>query len=159
MPDTSIYSHLHKISALLESYFILKILLAFVLGALIGWERKKYGKMAGFRTFGFICAASCAVSITSLMLQDADPTRMISYIAVGIGFIGGAIIYFTGDQDPTPIGITTASALWVVSGIGILVALQLYLLAAAATLITVIVFKLPAFPIWLHVSKKKSRRV
>lgn len=157
MPNLLDVSYLHKPSALVETYFILKILIAFALGSIVGWERERKGKKAGIRTFGFICVASCVVSILSLMVQDADPARMISYISIGIGFIGGAIIYLSQDQDPFVKGITTAASLWVISGIGILVALKLYLLAVASTFVTLIALKLSSWPIWGHVSKKKKR--
>ena len=157
MPNLTFFSHLHTIPILIESYLILKILLAFALGSVVGWERQKEGKAAGIRTFGFICGASCVVSILSLMVQDADPARMISYISIGIGFISGAIIYLHKDQDSHVHGITTAASLWVISGIGILVALKLYLLAIASTLMTLIVLKLTFWPFWSTISKKRKR--
>lgn len=159
MPDLSIYSHLLKIPSLIETTFILKLIIAFFLGALIGWERERTGKTAGIRTFGLICAGSCAFSILSLALQDSDPARIISYIAMGIGFIGGGILYLAGDGEKSMHGITTAASLWVTASLGILVAFELYIIAVAASLLTFITLLLPSFPFWTRFSKKKKRNL
>jgi putative Mg2+ transporter-C (MgtC) family protein len=149
-------SYLEKIPIIMEGSFSLKIFIALLLGSMIGWEREKFGKMAGIRTFGLICAGSCAFSLFSLSLQEADTSRIVSYIALGIGFIGGAIIYLSKDGKSSIQGLTTASSLWTTASIGILVAFNLYLIAFVATIITLITLHLPSFRLWIYFSKKQK---
>lgn len=159
MLPSSISSHLLNIPMGIETTLILRLLIAFALGAIIGWEREKSGKKAGRRTFGFICTGSCAFAILSLALQDSDPARIISYIAMGIGFIGGGIIYLAGDSERSMHGLTTAASLWVVAGIGILVAFELYVIAVISSLLMFTILMLPSFPFWTGISKKKKRKL
>lgn len=98
-----------------------KILIATICGAIIGWEREKKNKVAGLRTNILICVGSAIFTISALLLSQffslSDPSRIISTIVTGIGFLGGGVIMKTEDKI---IGITTASFIWVVSAIGIL---------------------------------------
>lgn len=101
--------------------FILpKILIATICGAIIGYDREKKNKVAGLRTNILICAGSTIFTITSLILAQSfhsDPTRILSTIVTGIGFLGGGVIMRT---DNKIVGMTTAAFIWVVSAIGIL---------------------------------------
>lgn len=102
-------------------YFVLpKILIATICGAIIGWEREKKNKVAGLRTNVLICVGSAIFTVASLLLSqyfNSDPSRIISTIATGIGFIGGGVIM---KNDNRVTGMTTAAFIWVVSAIGIL---------------------------------------
>lgn len=99
----------------------LKILIATICGALVGWERETKNKFAGLRTNILICVGSAIFTIGSFYAADlynlADPTRILSTIVTGMGFLGGGVIMRDHDKI---IGITTAAFIWVISGIGIL---------------------------------------
>jgi len=97
-----------------------KILIATICGAIIGYEREMRKKVAGIRTNVLICVGSTIFTITSIILAEisnSDPTRILSTIVTGIGFLGGGVIMTTGDKIT---GMTTAAFIWVVSAIGIL---------------------------------------
>jgi putative Mg2+ transporter-C (MgtC) family protein len=101
-------------------FAIPKILIATICGSIIGWDREKKNKVAGLRTNILICVGSTIFTITSVILAQvthSDPTRILSTIVTGIGFLGGGVIMRTDDKI---IGMTTAAFIWVVSAIGIL---------------------------------------
>lgn len=100
-----------------------KILIATVCGAIIGYDRERKNKAAGLRTNILICVGSCLFAITSIILSqitNSDPTRILSTIVTGIGFLGGGVIMKADDKI---VGITTAAFIWVVSAIGIICAM------------------------------------
>lgn len=97
-----------------------KILIATICGAIIGYDREKKNKVAGLRTNILICVGATVFTIGSLILaqsNNSDPTRILSTIVTGIGFLGGGVIMKTEDKI---VGMTTAAFIWVVSAIGIL---------------------------------------
>lgn len=101
-------------------YALPKILIATICGAIIGYDRERKNKVAGIRTNILICVGSTIFTIASLILAQSngsDPTRILSTIVTGIGFLGGGVIMKTDDKI---VGMTTAAFIWVVSAIGIL---------------------------------------
>ncbi len=123
------------------SELIFKIILAVGLSAFLGIEREFHQKGAGLRTHILLGLGSALITITSLFLFEQyhdkttfDPTRMITGIVTGIGFLCGGTIIRAGSQVR---GLTTAATLWIVSGIGIAVGAGDY---GAATLVTAVVF-------------------
>ena len=102
-----------------------RILVAAGLGALIGFERERSHKSAGLRTNALVSTGAALLTIISLSFvgPGTDPSRMVSNIIVGIGFIGGGAIMREGSRV---MGITTAATLWVVAAIGIAVGMGFY---------------------------------
>jgi putative Mg2+ transporter-C (MgtC) family protein len=101
-------------------YVMPKILIATICGFLVGWEREVKNKVAGLRTIVLICVGSTIFTLSSFIvagMYDIDPTRILSTIVTGIGFLGGGVIMKNEDRI---VGITTAAFIWVISGIGIL---------------------------------------
>ena len=71
-------------------FFALNILVALVLGALLGLERQYRGHLAGLRTNALVCVgAALFVSLSGLLKDTNSPTRIASYVVSGIGFLGG----------------------------------------------------------------------
>lgn len=103
--------------------FLLRSGFAVLCGAIIGIERERRGKPAGFRTNTLICFGSCLyMLVTEFILQkmgsQVDPTRIAAQVVTGIGFLGaGTIIQSRG----TITGLTSAATIWVVAGIGLVV--------------------------------------
>jgi putative Mg2+ transporter-C (MgtC) family protein len=129
----------------MEYQIIYQLILATLLGALIGLEREVMRKEAGLRTYSLVSLGTCLFTIISLELFQSftstigvsfDPTRIIQAIASGIGFIGAGVIF---RQQSGVVGITTAAALWVVAAIGLAVGSQLYLLAIFTTFMTLLI--------------------
>lgn len=114
-----------------------RILLALILGAIIGFERELYGRPAGLRTHMLVCAASSLAVLVSINAFDSgDPARLASQVITGIGFIGaGAIIR----GDNSIIGITTASTIFVCAIIGLASGSGYYFAAILTTLLALVV--------------------
>lgn len=112
---------------------IARLLAAALLGGLIGFEREYRSKVAGLRTHLLVAIGSALLMLLSRygFGGQGDPARVAAQIVSGIGFIGaGAIIM---DRRHAVHGLTTAAGIWVSAGIGMTVASGMYLLAAAAT--------------------------
>jgi putative Mg2+ transporter-C (MgtC) family protein len=113
-----------------------KLVLAAVLGGLIGLEREAKHRPAGLRTNIFICMGAALFTLLSdqlAVLHVGDHTRIAAQIIPGIGFIGaGSILHARGDLIS---GITTASTIFVVASIGMAVGGDQYLVAILATLL------------------------
>jgi putative Mg2+ transporter-C (MgtC) family protein len=116
-----------------------RLLLAALLGGLIGIERELKQKSAGLRTNILIalgCALFTLMSEKLAAAAGADPSRVSAQIVTGIGFLGaGAIIRTRGGVH----GLTTAATVWVNAAVGIAVGGGEYRLAVIATLITLAV--------------------
>lgn len=117
-----------------------RLLLASVLGGIIGMERELSGKPAGLRTVLLICVGAALFTELSLHIAEmgddggfrSDPARLAAQIVPGIGFIGaGAILHGRGRVT----GLTTAATLWTVTAIGIAVGSRAYVEAIGTTLL------------------------
>lgn len=111
-----------------------RLLLAALLGGIIGLERQLRHKPAGLRTNMFICFGSALFTVLSQKLAGtpADSARIAAQIITGIGFIGaGSILHTRGSVT----GLTTAATLFVVAGVGMAAGGGLYLTACFATVI------------------------
>ena len=116
---------------------VLRLVLALLLGGVVGYERQSCNKSAGLRTHVLVCVGSCLIMILSVNiyhtvqgLTNADPARLAAQVVSGIGFLGAGTIMKEG---PTVKGLTTAASIWVVSGIGLAVGSGYYFSALAAT--------------------------
>ncbi len=115
----------------------LKLVLALILGGLIGWERERIHKPAGLRTHMLVCMGSALITIVSIGYFVEDYARIIAGIITGIGFIGAGTIIAQGTKGIH--GLTTAAALWAVAAIGICVGIGWYVLAVAATILIMLI--------------------
>jgi len=131
---------------LLTQEIILRLVVASVFGAFIGWERERKDWAAGLRTHMMVCVGSCLIMIVSefgfydiLMSEHVslDPSRVAAQVVSGIGFIGAGSIIFL--KSGTIRGLTTAAGLWTVAAIGLATGGGLYIAAAATTLIALII--------------------
>ena len=123
---------------------VIKLLLAVLIGGLIGAERECRDKAAGFRTIILICVGATLFTIFSLRMGgDVDQVRIAANIVSGVGFIGaGAILRDEGRIT----GLTTASTIWLAAALGIGIGGGYYLFCSAATGIVLIVLWL--FPLF-----------
>jgi putative Mg2+ transporter-C (MgtC) family protein len=120
---------------------ILRLLLAAVLGGVIGPERQLRHKPAGLRTNMFICFGAAMFTILSSKLAGvpADSARIAAQIIPGIGFIGaGSILHARGSVT----GLTTAATLFVVASVGMAAGGGLYVPAVFAAILILISLKL-----------------
>ena len=122
----------------------LRLLLAAVLGGVIGFQRERANKPAGLRTHILICMGSALFTVVSVLgfTGNVDPSRIAAGVVTGIGFIGAGVI-FRGMRGDKVMGITTAASIWITAAIGIAAGAGLYIIAAAAALVTVLVLLTP----------------
>jgi putative Mg2+ transporter-C (MgtC) family protein len=120
---------------------ILKIVLAVVIGGVLGAEREYRSKSAGFRTLTLICLGATLFTVFSQYIGGAgNPDRIASNIVTGIGFVGAGVI-FKGDGTSKVNGITTAAMIWVTAALGMGIGAGFLLIASvAAGLILVVLF-------------------
>ena len=112
---------------------LVKLLLALVLGGLIGWERELYDKPAGFRTNTLICVGSTLFTIFSLkigIIPGTDSARIAAQIVSGIGFLGAGAIIRRGEAV---LGLTTAATIWFVASIGMGIGAGYYVISSVGT--------------------------
>jgi putative Mg2+ transporter-C (MgtC) family protein len=114
----------------------LKLVLAALLGGIIGIEREIRDKPAGLRTNILICVGSTlfmSISTKVAELLGGDPTRIAAQIISGIGFLGaGAVLHSHGFV----LGLTTAATIWVVAGVGMALGSGMYAVAVFTTAIS-----------------------
>jgi len=118
---------------------VYKLVLSMVLGAVIGYERKRKGQIAGVRTFSLIAMGATLAMILSIYvpqeylgLKNGDPGRIAAQVVSGIGFLGaGAIIQMKGSVR----GLTTAAGIWMVAALGLTVGVGMYVIATVATIL------------------------
>ncbi len=102
---------------------IKRLVSAFIFGGLIGIEREKRGRAAGFRTHILVSLGSALIMLVSIymfeMYKDegtVDPSRIAAGVITGIGFLGAGTILRSGDGVR---GLTTAATIWMSAGIGL----------------------------------------
>jgi putative Mg2+ transporter-C (MgtC) family protein len=132
----------HSPEAAMLARSIVRLILAAILGGLIGLEREFKRKPAGLRTNMFICFGSAMFTLLSVQLASeftGDHTRIAAQIIPGIGFIGaGSILHSRGSVS----GLTTAATLFVVAGVGMATGGGLYLTAIFATMVILVALNL-----------------
>ena len=121
----------------LETELALRLLVALVLGAIIGLEREYHRHPAGLRTMAMVSVGSCLFTLlgTALGNKNTDPTRIAAQVVTGVGFLGAGAILRQGRNIH---GLTTAASIWVVAAIGMAVGFGLYLLPTICTLLVVV---------------------
>jgi putative Mg2+ transporter-C (MgtC) family protein len=119
-----------------------RVVVALVAGALVGYERSYRGRPAGFRTHALVCMASSMLMLVTVYeahwvrnLGEArlDPTRMAQGIMTGIGFLGAGVIMQEGLSVR---GLTTAASIWITAAIGILAGIGFYFPLALSVVLT-----------------------
>ena len=117
-----------------------RLALAAVLSGIIGWQREKAHRPAGFRTHILIGLGAALFTIVSANFAGADPSRIAAGVVTGIGFLGaGAIMHKSRVVE----GLTTAASIWATAAIGIAVGVGFYIIGTVAALIVFLVLLLP----------------
>ncbi|MBG2803113.1 MgtC family protein [Proteus sp. WDL240414] len=112
--------------------YILNLMIAMCLGALIGAERQWRQRMAGLRTNALVATGAAVFILSSIETSPDSPGRIAAQVVSGIGFLGAGVIMREGMNIR---GLNTAATLWCSAGIGVLCGLGLYQLATIATLL------------------------
>lgn len=122
----------------------LQLIVAALLGGIIGIERSVSHKTAGMRTYALVSMSAALFIIISnvvtakyIGITNFDPLRVASQVIVGIGFIGAGLIIFKRSKLR---GLTTAAGLWMAAGIGMAVGYELYAIAVFVSALTIFIF-------------------
>jgi len=128
-----------------EAILVGKVAVAMALAGIIGFERETDGKAAGFRTHMLVGGAAALLVGSADLLIDrfgadagdamrTDPIRVVEAIVAGVSFLGAGTIFVSG-QDRVR-GLTTAASLLMVAGVGVIVAVEAWIVALSVTLLT-----------------------
>ena len=133
----------------LQVELLLRIVLAFFAGILLGAEREKRHKPAGLRTHALVCMGTALFTIISAYgfrqfagippYGNIDPARIAAQIVTGVGFIGGGIIF---KEKAHVRGLTTAASLWLTAGVGTGIGAGMYLPVLLATGLAIVTLRL-----------------
>ena len=117
----------------------LRILVAFILGGILGVERGLKQRPAGLRTYLLVCVGACMIMLTNQyifqVLGTGDPVRMGAQVVSGIGFLGAGTIIVTKHSQIK--GLTTAAGLWAAAAVGLATGIGFY---EAAVVGAVVIF-------------------
>ena len=131
---------------------LIRLVVAVILGGLVGWERNSRNAEAGLRTHIILCLGATLVMIISesIFLQHGvgDITRMSAQVISGVGFLGVGSIIVNGNRIK---GITTAAGLWTTACVGLAIGSGHFVLAAM-----VVAFML--FAMWGLPALRRKRR-
>ena len=127
----------------IELEMVLRVLLAMVLGGILGFQRGQAEKPAGLRDLILICAGAALFTVVSVYgFGITDQARVAAGIVTGIGFLGAGVILRRDDSNVV-IGLTTAATIWITAGIGMAAGSGMYILAVAVTVMVFLVLILP----------------
>lgn len=122
-----------------DTSIVLRLVLAVVLGGIIGFERGRAGRPAGLRTHILVCLGSTLAIMTNQYIYQqygvGDPTRMAAQVISGIGFLGAGTIIVTGRHQVK--GLTTAAGLWATACMGLAIGIGFYKAAIVTCLLIV----------------------
>lgn len=138
-----------------------QVVLAFLLGGIIGFEREWRDSPAGVRTYGAVCMGACVFGLASshpvvmhYYASMIDTTRIAAQVASGIGFIGAGVIFKEGINT---VGLTTAATLWTTAALGVVVSFGMYLVAILTTILMLILLFLPRLLGYKKIVKRKRK--
>ncbi|MBO5177604.1 MAG: MgtC/SapB family protein [Lachnospiraceae bacterium] len=120
---------------------IIKLALAMICGGILGMERGKKNRPAGFRTYMLVCVGATLVMLTNQYLCEVygtgDPARLGAQVISGIGFLGAGTIIVTGRNRVK--GLTTAAGLWADACLGLAIGVGFYSAAIIGGLMILLV--------------------
>ncbi|PLS18918.1 hypothetical protein CVD28_00520 [Bacillus sp. M6-12] len=120
---------------------LIRIVVAFLLAGIIGWQREHQHKPAGFRTHVFVGLGSALTMMTGVYIMELypsmniDPARISAQVISGVGFLGAGTII---KEKGSVVGLTTASSIWLVACMGLAVGIGFYAGAVGVSLICII---------------------
>jgi putative Mg2+ transporter-C (MgtC) family protein len=136
------FTHLDDINAVST---VVRLVLAVVIGGVIGMERGARSHPAGFRTHMLVCVGACLAMLTNQFVYEniselSDPTRLGAQVITGVGFLGVGTILVTGRHRIR--GLTTAAGLWASACTGLAIGIGYYsgAITAAVLIFTALAF-------------------
>jgi putative Mg2+ transporter-C (MgtC) family protein len=131
-----------------EIDFAIRLGVCLVLGTLIGVERELRNKPAGISTNCFVMAGACLFTFISQAIDPNSPARIAAQVVSGVGFLGAGMI-LKGEGNKVK-NLTTAASVWFAAAVGMVVGFGWYLIAAMATVYSIVVPRIPHVKTWLR---------
>ncbi len=128
-----------------QHVILIRLVVAGLLGAFIGYEREAHNVAAGLRTHILIALAAALFTTLAFEIfhtaleggsENPDPIRAVEAVTAGIAFLGAGAIF---QQRGSVQGLTTGAGMWLAGAVGVTVALGYYVIAAAVAVFAVIV--------------------
>ena len=137
---------------------VIRLLAAMILGGIIGIQRERFGKAAGFRTHMMVCLGTAVFVITcsSVGMAFDAMSRVIQGLVTGIGFIGAGTILKLESEGEIK-GLTTAAGIWMTAAIGITAGLGAVGIASMGTVLALVILAL-AQPVEDFVQKRRDAK-
>ena len=136
-----------------EVSILIRLVVAVVLGGVIGWEREAAGKAAGVRTHMLVAlGAALFVALGDAVLERfalqrlsgadirSDPLRIVEAVVAGVSFLGAGTIFVSHGRERVE-GLTTAAAIWATAAVGIATGLERFALAVGATVLVFLILR------------------
>ncbi|OZA06005.1 MAG: methyltransferase [Methylophilaceae bacterium 17-44-8] len=122
---------------------VLRLMIASLLGGLLGYERELRGKSAGLRTHMLVALGAALFILVPQQAgaSPADVSRILQGLIAGVGFLGAGAIMI-GQQKDNETGLTTAATIWITAAIGITVGIGFETTAVLSTLLTLAILAL-----------------
>lgn len=132
----------------------LRLLVAMILGALLGYERESAGAAAGLRTHMLVSMGSALFTLVPLQagMSVGDISRVLQGITAGIGFLGAGAIIKMRNEHHHIMGLTTAAGIWMTAAVGVAAGMGLEATAVVSALFALVVLSL------LRTGKKRQHR-
>ena len=134
----------------MESEFVTRLVIAAVLGGLLGLERSIAGKHAGMRTYALVSLGSALFTVVGIIASfqystfvGITPLALAGFVIVGIGFIGSGFSAMRTEGN-NHVELTTATGIWVAAGVGLAAGFGYYGIAVAAAILSALVFSVLA---------------
>jgi putative Mg2+ transporter-C (MgtC) family protein len=138
---------------------VLRLVTAVLCGGFIGLERDLRRMPTGFRTLAIVCLGACVAAVAAVRHGDTDGfSRVAQGVLTGIGFLGAGVI-LQHDKIRHVKGLTTAAAIWLTAGIGLLCGIGELKIAIIATALAISVLLLDYFGsrLWPKLPKSDSK--
>lgn len=120
--------------------FTIDLVLAIIIGSVIGAERELRGKDAGMSTHAFVICGAMLFTFMSMTVDPASKSRIAAQIVTGIGFLGAGLIL----KDGTSIrNLTTAASIWFAGAIGMAIGFGFHHIAVIAALASIVIPRIP----------------
>ncbi len=107
-------------------------------GTIVGLERQLMGKPVGVRTSALVCLGTYVfvAAANTLLGAHTDPSRVIGQVITGIGFLGAGVML---TRDGMVMGVTSAATIWMLAAIGVIIALDHFLVGIKLAILTVVI--------------------
>lgn len=133
-----------------------RLLIATLLGGIIGYEREIHGRAAGIRTYAAVSLGAAMFTIINAHVPNlSDNTRIVSNIVTGIGFLGAGII-FRDAGNGLITGLTTAATLWATAAVGVAGGFGMYVISIFSTVILFLLLYLNNAPFIKRLKNKNK---